>query len=242
MNLELRLASLVLASTSGWVLVVFGSLPVSVLRTHPREPLLAAGLWAIVSATAPPQVFHWYLIFAVFCLVAFTKLHRPVGKVWLALTAALGLTLGIIFPLEVAGPLLLRENPYLLALLYLGGAMTALAYAIGVTSVKQPVDGWRPRNLARGLLIAAALWIALLAARPYLALHLAVMRPVETGLPGSAVVASSAILFGVAFVVLVLALLIAGAVRREAPASARLLAALAGLLALADSLFAQFLS
>ena len=221
-------------------MLVFGALPVTELRRHPREPLLAVGAWAVVAATAPPQVFHWYLIFAILCLVAFTKLHRPAGKVWLAVVAALGLSVGIVFPLEAAPPLLLRENPCTLALLYLGGAVTALAYAIAVTSVREPGDAWRPRNLARGLFIAAVCWTALLAARPYLALHFAAVRPVENGLPEPTFHALIATLFGGAFLVLLLSLLILRAVRGSSPTAARAPAALAALLALAGNFLAQF--
>ncbi len=241
MNPELHLVSLILASTTGWVLLVLGALPVSVLRKHSREPLLAAGAWAVVAATAPPQVFHWYLIFAVLSLVAFTKLHRPMGKVWLAITAALGLSLGIVFPLEATPALLRHGNPYLLALLYLGGATTALAYAIGVTTARAPVDAWRPRPLARGFLLAAALWLPLLLARPYLAHHWAIVPPLDPTLSESVFQALNAALLGLAAAVLVLAVFILRCVNRP-PLTVPLLAAPACFLAFAGSMLAQFLS
>ena len=240
MNLTVNLVSLVLASTTGWVLLVFGALPVSVLRTHPREPLLAAAAWAVVAATAPPQVFHWYLIFAVFSLVAFTKLHRPAGKIWLAVVAALGLTLGIVFPIESTPALLQREEPYNLGTLYLGGATTALAYAISVTSVRQPAGTWRPQALARGLLISSMLWTALLAARPYLSRHFAIVRPLETWLPLPTFNALIVTLFGIAFVGLLLSVTLLRAVRQPRPNPAGVLAAIAALLALVESFLAQF--
>ncbi len=238
MNLTVNLVSLVLASTTGWVLLVFGALPVSVLRTHPREPLLAAAAWAVVAATAPPQVFHWYLIFAVFSLVAFTKLHRPAGKMWLAIAAALGLGLGIIFPLKATPSLFQHENPFMLALLHAGGAVTALAYAIGVTGSRDLTKGWQPLGLARGLLIASAGWLALLVARYFLAPSATVRQPVGMPLSAQMFSALNGALFGSAMVEMLLAALIVRGVSRS---THPVLALPACGLALAQSFVAQFI-
>jgi hypothetical protein len=238
MNLAVNLLSLVLASTTGWVLLVFGALPISILRGQPREPLLAAGAWAVVAATAPQQVFHWYLIFAMFSLIACTKLNRPAGKVWLAVTAALGLSLGIIFPLEAVAPLLQHETPFRLALLYASGAVTALAYAIGVTGLRVLPDGWRPRGLARGFLIASFLWLALLIARRAVFMPSALPRVTGTAIPEATLQALNATLFGTAIVELLLAALIVRSVGRG---TKPMLAVPACLLALAQSLAVQLL-
>jgi hypothetical protein len=240
MNLELHVVSLVLASTTGWMLLVFGALPVPVLRRHPREPLVAAGGWAIVSATAPPEVFHWYLIFAIFCLVAFTKLYRPAGKIWLAITAALGLSLGIVFPLEALPPLLAREYPYMLATLYLGGAATGLAYAVAVTGVRGPVESWRPTRLAKGLLIVVIGWNALLGARPWLAARLVSVPPLTDSSPGTAALpALLDTIVGLGLVLLILALLIVVLARRPPPAQRGFAGIITALLALAENALTQ---
>jgi hypothetical protein len=161
-----NLFSLVLASTTGWAVLAIGFLPVAVLRQRRLEPLKAAGAWAVVAATAPSAVYHWYLIFALICLIAWTKLDRPAGKVVLAVAAALGLSLGIVFPLEALPGFLASENPIALASLYLGGAVTGLAYALYIVA-RTPDPGRTPKGFAQALLIAMVLWIALLGAGPH---------------------------------------------------------------------------
>jgi hypothetical protein len=237
MNFDWHVVSLVLASITGWTLLAFGSLPVAVLRQHGREPLMAAGAWGVVAALASSAIFHWYLIFAIICLVAWTKLNRLGGKFWLATAAALGLSLGIVFPLEISPPLLLRENPFVLASLYLGGAATGLAYAVFATSVRSPVDAWRPRGFAKGLLIVSIAWIAFLAARPW---WLQRIVPLEAVSSEAMLDVRVMILFGLGLVLLLLALFIMAAVRRNAPGQARVMAGAAAVTALAEMLVTQF--
>jgi len=160
-----NLFGLVLASATGWAVLAIGFLPVAVLRQRRLEPLKAAGAWAVIAATAPSAVYHWYLIFALICLIAWTKLDRPAGKVVLAVVASLGLSLGIVFPLEALPGFLASENPIALASLYLGGAVTGLAYALCVVA-RTPDPARTPAGFARALVIATVLWIALLVAGP----------------------------------------------------------------------------
>jgi hypothetical protein len=170
-----NLFSLVLASATGWGVLALGYLPVSVLRRHSKQPLVFVGAWALVSAAAPPVVFHWYLIFALIGLIAWTKLDRPGGKVCLAIAAALGLSLGIVFPLEaplVSGNVILIgpgsaliENPLALASLYLGGAVTGIGYVLCVVAVRHSEMEWRLDPYGRWLLIFAMAWTALFAVR-----------------------------------------------------------------------------
>jgi len=157
-----NLFSLALVSATSWALLAIGYLPVNMLRKQVREPILAVGAWALVAATAPVAVYHWYLIFAMICLVAWTRLDRPAGKMWLAVVGALGLSLGIVFPLEAAPDSLARENPFALASLYLGGAVTGLAYAVFVVARGGADVARRPAKFAQALVIAAVAWTALL--------------------------------------------------------------------------------
>jgi hypothetical protein len=160
--MNLNLFSLVVASATGWAVLALGYLPVAVLRQHRIESLKAVAAWAFVAATAPPAIFHWYLIFALIGLVAWTKLDRPAGKVWLAIAASLGLSLGIIFPLEASPPLLLRENPWALASLYLGGAVAGLAYVVCVSAGRMDETERRPIGSAKWLFLLTLAWTVLL--------------------------------------------------------------------------------
>ena len=91
---------------------------------------------------------------------------------WLAISASLGLSLGIVFPLEagiatqnitVIGPgSILVENPLALASLYLGGAVTGLGYVLSVVALRRSEIDWRPDAYASWLLVFAGLWTALL--------------------------------------------------------------------------------
>ena len=82
------------------------------------------------------------------------------GKVVLAVAAALGLSLGVVFPLE-AVPGASCSKIRCLASLYLGGAVAGLAYALCVVS-RAPDSARRPAAFARALVVATILWIALL--------------------------------------------------------------------------------
>jgi hypothetical protein len=159
--MSLNLFSLVLASATSWAVLALGYLPVAVLRQQRHEPLKAVGAWALVAVTAPAVIFHWSLIFALICLIAWTKLDRPAGKVCLAVAASLGLSLGIIFPLEASPQLLLPENPFALASLYLGGAVTGLAYVVCVLAGRDGTGRW-PLGFAKWLFILTLVWTVLL--------------------------------------------------------------------------------
>jgi hypothetical protein len=158
-----HLFSLVLASATGWTAVALGYLPVAELRQRVWEPIKAVGAWAVVAATAPSAVFHWYLIFALIALVAWTKLERPAGKFWLAGAGALGLSLGVIFPLALEPALTAHTNPLVLLSLYLGGSATALPY---VAALEARAGGILPSapawGCAKALLLVVLSWAALI--------------------------------------------------------------------------------
>jgi hypothetical protein len=226
--------SLVLACATGWSLLFIGYLPVSSVRRLAAEPVKAAGAWAVVAVTAPPAVFHWYLIFAVISLVAWTKLDGPAGKIWIALAAALG----VVFPLETSPVLLALESPLALASLYLGGATMGLAYLVCVTA-RPDREQVSMAGHAKGLVLVAVSWTVLLS---FALLHL-VEFPRSLNLPGN----SSAILVAhtwtpliPAIVVVVLAFATWTTARRNASALTPWLAGATVVMALVTSLLAQF--
>ena len=235
-----NLFSLVLAAATGWAVLAIGFLPIVVLRQQRFEPLKAAGAWAVVAATAPSTVYHWYLIFALICLIAWTKLDRPMGKIVLAIAASLGLSLGIVFPLEALLGFLASENPVALASLYLGGAATGLAYALyTVTRAADP--GRTPAGFARALLMTVVVWIALLIAALDWADHSSrsLALPLHGSLPSVVAVKIWAPLLPASLLAL-LAILALAAARRNALRKACGWAGLAAILALLTSLLAQF--
>jgi hypothetical protein len=160
MNPLLNLFSLVLACSTGFAMAALGFLPVAQLRQLGGEFLIAAGAWAVVALTARPAVFHWYLIIAIVCLIAWTKRERLGGKIGLAAAAAIGLSLGIIFPIQISPGLQVTETPFALASLYLGGLTSGLGYLLFVSArVQPPGSALKP---AVWLLILTIGWGALL--------------------------------------------------------------------------------
>jgi len=226
MNLDWNIVSLFLASVTGWALAAYGSLPVAVLRTRGGQVLAGAAGWIVVALLAPSQIFHWYLIFTILGLVAWTKLNRPAGKIWLAFSAALGLTLGVIFPLEITPQLYARENASLLALLYLDGARTGFACVSWSTCGRPSVDDIRPHALAKVLVIFSLAGLGLTVWRW------------RWGLRADAppALVANCLLSGVLAVLAVATLL---ALRRNSLPKARLFSGAAAVLSLADGLMAQ---
>jgi hypothetical protein len=233
-----NLFSLTLAAATGWAVLAIGFLPVTVLRREGREAVKAAGAWAIVAATAPAAVYHWYLIFALICLVAWTKLERPVGKIVLAVAAALGLSLGVVFPLEAVPGAIVLENPLALASLYLGGAAAGIAYGLSV--VARALDSTRrPAGFARALVAVIILWIALLGATTRWHGHMSRPLALSGGFDVSVAVGGwTPLVPAVALLALVWFAL--GATERNSLEKARRLAGVASALAFGTSLFAQF--
>jgi hypothetical protein len=220
--------SLVLACATGWSLLFLGYLPIATLRELTTEPVKGAGAWAIVAVTAPAAIFHWYLIFAVISLIAWTKLGRPAGKIWLAIGAALGLSLGIVFPLATSAHLAGLNDPLALASLYLGGAATGLAYV--TWQLAFDTSGILQRGLARALAIIPSAWALLLAC--------ALRRPLLASSPSVfPAIAWAALLLGAGLAAL--AWLTWAQARRGRPVAVRLLAGAAALVALAASFAAE---
>ncbi len=192
--------------------------------------LTGAAGWIVVAALAPSSIFHWYLIFAILCLVAWTKLNRPAGKVWLALSAALGLTLGVIFPLEITPLLDARENAVLLALLYLNGATTGFACVAFWMGPRGPADGGRPLALALVSFSVAGLCLAAWRLRHDLTSSTV---PTQHGLVARALPCLAS---GVLAVLAVLAL---AALRRNSLRKARLWSGAAAILSFVNGLATQ---
>jgi hypothetical protein len=132
-----NLLGIVLTSSAGFATAGLGYLPVSQLRLLRREFLIMAGAWIVIAALSPPEIFHWYLIIAILCLIAWTKREWPAGKFWLATAGAIGLSLGMVFPLEVSAPLG-AETHAEFAALYLGGAVAGLAYVVHLCARLRP--------------------------------------------------------------------------------------------------------
>lgn len=238
MSEEINVAGLVLTSAVGWAELGFGALPVRVLRRHSREPLVLAGGWVVSAVLVPSAVFHWYVIFAIFCFLSWTKIDRLGGKIWLAIGAALSLSLGLIFPLHLSPALLAREHPLALASLYLGGGATGLAYVVFATSGAAPLEKWRPTGLAKNLTLLAVAWMALLAARPWLEEHFASI-PRQEFSSDAATFAAGGSEFGLGILLILLSALAFNAARRVAPFQARTFALGATAVAAAQALLTQ---
>jgi hypothetical protein len=223
--------SLVLACVTGWSLLFVGYLPVATVRRLGAEPVKAAGAWAIVAVTAPAAIFHWYLIFAIICFIAWTKLERPAGKIGLAIAAALGLSLGVIFPLDTSPALLNLKAPAPLALLYLGGATTGLAYVIGLLALEP--NGRILRKSGRWLALSALAWTALLIAT--------LLRTGLLSVHRTFLLTNGWVLLALAIGMLVLALLTWNAVRRGTAESSRWLATATAFAAFASTLLAEMI-
>ena len=233
MNLEWNVVSLFLASVTGWGLAAYGSLPVGVLRASGRQVLMGAAGWIVVAVLAPSQIFHWYLIFAILCLVAWTKLNRPAGKIWLALSAALGLTLGVIFPLEITPQLEARENAFLLALLYLNGATTGFAYVACLIGARNPAEGGRVPALALALVSFSVAGLGLSFWRLRRGLQFTAVATPHEGVA----LATPCLLSGVLAVLAALALV---AFRRNSMPKARMWSGAATILSFFNGLAAQW--
>jgi hypothetical protein len=153
-------------------------------------------------------------------------LNRPAGKIWLAFSAALGLTLGVIFPLEITPPLYARENAFLLALLYLDGARTGFACVTWATCARPSTDDSRPHVLAKALVIFSIAGLGLTVWRWRLGLR-------TDSFPA---LVAPCLLSGVLAVLAAAALL---ALRRNSLPKARLFSGAAAVLSLADGLMTQ---
>ena len=233
-----NLFSLVLAAATGWAVLAIGFLPVTVLRQRRSEALKAAAAWAVVAATAPAAVYHWYLIFALICLVAWTKLDRPAGKVVLAIAAALGLSLGIVFPLEAVPGFLVQEPPLALASLYLGGAAAGLAYALFVVT-RTPDSTGRPPGFARAVAIASFAWAALVGAALFRK-HYPLPVPIPGTLPHLVLLPNAWVPLMPMIVMVMLGFSLLGAVRRPNLRAVRGLSVVTAVMALGTSLLMQF--
>jgi hypothetical protein len=132
-----NLLGIVLTSSAGFATAGLGYLPVSQLRLLGREFLIMTGAWIVIAALSPPEIVHWYLIIAILCLIAWTKREWLGGKFWLAAAGAIGLSLGMVFPLEVSATLGAGTRADLAAL-YLGGAGAGLGYIVHVGARRRP--------------------------------------------------------------------------------------------------------
>jgi hypothetical protein len=168
--MDLTRVSLVLAVSTAWATIFLGALPASALRRYSREVLRAAGAWVVVALCSPPAILHWHLIFAFLCLLAWRHIRHDralTGKVWMAIASGLGISLGVVFLIQAAPeicPLGLPSEKYflLLASIYLGGAVTGLAYAACLLSDDEEAGGLSS-GYARLLAGLAFFWIVVAA-------------------------------------------------------------------------------
>jgi hypothetical protein len=130
---------LILAVATASATIFLGFLPTKTLSSvfFARETLKASLAWMVVAILCPPEIMHYPLILAVLCLVAwwqFRENNAFSGKLWLSLASGLGISVGVMLILAVtpsAYPpgLPLVNQVLLLASIYLGGAVTGLAYS-----------------------------------------------------------------------------------------------------------------
>jgi hypothetical protein len=163
--MDLTPVSLVLAVSTAWATLFLGVLSPPALRLQSWEILKVCGAWMLVALTPPSSIFHWYFIFAFICLVAWVHLRRDrvlAAKTWLSFASGLGISLGVIFFIQAApvlcpASLPLRSYLLLLASIYLGGAVSGLAYVRFVLS-RDPTPHVRGGGYAKLLFILTIAW------------------------------------------------------------------------------------
>jgi len=128
---------LVLAVAVAAATIFVGFLPVKTIpaRFFAREAIKAAGAWMLVAAISPLGVMHYPFILAILCFVAWWNFQRDdtfTGKIWFSLASGLGISIGVMIILAITPGSLPVQGDWsqILCLLsiYLGGAMTGLAY------------------------------------------------------------------------------------------------------------------
>jgi hypothetical protein len=169
--MDLYPIDLVLAAALAWTTIFLGYLPTrQIVAPIFRRHILAAALaWIVVGLTSPPQIIHYDLLLAVLCLISWHQLrhdHRLAGKLWLIAASGLGISLGVVLILAVtpqATPLTLSifaHTGRLLAI-YLGGAVTGLAYALHVFTRREAThEGISPRLVLRSAQLLFLLTLA----------------------------------------------------------------------------------
>jgi hypothetical protein len=168
--MDLTRVSLVLAVSTAWATIFLGALPASALRRNAEEALKAAGAWVVVALCSPRAILHWYLIFAFLCLLAWRHIRHDralTGKVWMAIASGLGISLGVVFLIQVAPevcPPSLSPGRCLLLLasIYLGGAVAGLAYATCLLCDDEEARGFAS-GYARLLVGFTLIWLGVAA-------------------------------------------------------------------------------
>lgn len=181
--MDLYPLDLVLAAALASATVFLGSLPIRTLLApfFTRQVLWAGLAWMIMATASPASILHFHLLLGALCLIAWWKLggdHGLSGKLWFTAAAALGISLGVVLILAVTPGAYPSEAPawrdaLFLASLYLGGAVTGLAYVVYVLTRREaPREGVSASSFARllvGLTLArAATFLALFLAQAHM--------------------------------------------------------------------------
>jgi len=130
--------NLVLAVAVASATIFLGFLPTRNIRSpfFAQEAIKAALAWVFVAMVSPAAIMHYHFIIAILCFGAWWQFRRDKalsGKMWLSIASGLGISIGVMLILAVtprAYPPGLPEQSraFLLASIYLGGAVIGLAY------------------------------------------------------------------------------------------------------------------
>ncbi len=140
--MEIFPLNLVLAVAVAAATIFLGFLPTRTIRSafFAQESLRAAIAWGLIAVVSPPAIVHYQIFIAILCLGAWWQFRSDKalnGKMWLSIASGLGISLGVMLILAVTPraypPGWTQEaHAFLLASIYLGGAVIGLAY-VGYT-------------------------------------------------------------------------------------------------------------
>jgi hypothetical protein len=130
--------NLVLAVAVASATIFLGFLPARNIRSafFAAEVQKAAVAWVFIGMASAPAIFHYHIIIAIVCFGAWWQLRRDKalnGKMWLSIASGLGISIGVMLiltttPRAYPDGLSEYDRRFLLASIYLGGAVVGLAY------------------------------------------------------------------------------------------------------------------